>query len=121
MHKAQKLLKQQLHSLTSPLGGDSTSLCLVIFYVHTAGAPVLLSPLLSLARFIRLRDNPSKRKEERDPKKETKKRERWREQEVKDSGEKEFIETYISSLKERGENQHCFNVDIKTLFLHILS
>lgn len=59
-------------------------------------------------RFIRLHDNLSKgRREEKNPKKEKKKK-RWREhrekEEVKDSREKEFIETYISSLKDRGES-----------------
>lgn len=59
-------------------------------------------------RFIRLRDNQSKgRRGEKNPKKEKKKK-RWREhrekEEVKDSREKEFIETYICSLKDRGES-----------------
>lgn len=60
-------------------------------------------------RFIRLYDNTAKRSEEKKKKEEEKKekKRRWREQreeeEVKDSREKEFIETYISSLKDRGE------------------
>lgn len=59
-------------------------------------------------RFIRLRDNlPKGRREEKNSKKEKKKK-RWREnrekEEVKDSREKEFIETYITTLKDRGES-----------------
>lgn len=63
--------------------------------------------LFLLVRFIRLRDNSSRSREEKNPKKGKKKR-KWRERRelegVKDSGEKEFIETYISSLRDRGEN-----------------
>ncbi|XP_025767842.1 leucine-rich repeat-containing protein 2 isoform X1 [Oreochromis niloticus] len=58
-------------------------------------------------KFIRLYDNPASK--EKKKKKEEKKKEgvsrRWREQregeQVKDSGEKEFIEAYISSLQDR--------------------
>ncbi|XP_023256448.1 phosphatidylinositol transfer protein 3-like [Seriola lalandi dorsalis] len=60
-------------------------------------------------KFIRLYDNPAsaekKKKEEEKKKKE--KKQRWREQreeERKDSREKEFIEAYISTLKDRGED-----------------
>lgn len=61
-------------------------------------------------RFIRLYDNPaSKEKKKKEEKKKEGVRRRWREQreaeEVKDSGEKEFIEAYISSLQDRGEFQ----------------
>lgn len=56
-------------------------------------------------RFIRLYDNPASKEK----KKKEGVRRRWREQreaeEVKDSGEKEFIEAYISSLQDRGEFQ----------------
>lgn len=56
----------------------------------------------SPGRFIRLYDNVAERCEGR----KKGKRKRWREQreeEVKDSREKEFIEAYISSLADRGE------------------
>ena len=77
----------------------------------SAGVTSLLSP----ARFIRLYDNPAnaekkkkkKKKKEDEEKKEKNKRRRWREarqEEVKDSREKEFIEAYVSSLQDRGEN-----------------
>ncbi|XP_034396956.1 leucine-rich repeat-containing protein 2 [Cyclopterus lumpus] len=65
-------------------------------------------------KFIRLRDRASaekkkKKEEEKKKKEEEKKRKRWREpreeeeeeEEVKDSREKEFIEAYVSSLKDR--------------------
>lgn len=57
-------------------------------------------------KFIRLYDNPaSKEKKKKEEKKKEGVRRRWREQreaeEVKDSGEKEFIEAYISSLQDR--------------------
>ncbi|KAM6931360.1 LOW QUALITY PROTEIN: leucine-rich repeat-containing protein 2 [Xenentodon cancila] len=60
-------------------------------------------------KFIRLYDNPAseekrkKKREEEKKKKEEEKRRRWREQKevVKDSREKEFLEAYISSLKDR--------------------
>lgn len=56
-------------------------------------------------RFIRLYENTRKKSEEEKEKKGGKSKRRWREsrEEVKDSGEKEFLETYISSLKDRGE------------------
>ncbi|MEQ2214815.1 hypothetical protein XENOCAPTIV_020992, partial [Xenoophorus captivus] len=61
--------------------------------------------------FIRLYDNPSseKRKEKEEKKrKEKEKKMRWTEQkeEVKDSSEKEFMEAYISTLKDRGETMN---------------
>lgn len=51
-----------------------------------------------------------KKKKKEEKKKKVDKKRRWREQreaeEVKkDSGEKEFIEAYISSLQDRGERQ----------------
>ena len=46
-------------------------------------------------RFIRLYENPRKEEEV--------KSKRWREEVVKDSREKEFLESYIRSLKDRGE------------------
>lgn len=53
-------------------------------------------------RFIRLYENTMKKCEEEEE--ERGKKRRWREwREVKDSREKEFMETYISSLKDRGE------------------
>ncbi|XP_027873583.1 leucine-rich repeat-containing protein 2 isoform X3 [Xiphophorus couchianus] len=53
-------------------------------------------------KFIRLYDNPEKRrKKEEEEKKTNEKRRRWREQEVKDGSEKEFMEAYISTLKDR--------------------
>lgn len=53
-------------------------------------------------RFIRLYENTTKKSEEEEE--ERGKKRRWREgREVKDSREKEFMETYISSLKDRGE------------------
>lgn len=52
-------------------------------------------------RFIRLYENTKKKREEEE--KRGKNRSRWREEEVKDSREKEFMETYISSLQDRGE------------------
>ncbi|XP_016522458.1 leucine-rich repeat-containing protein 2-like [Poecilia formosa] len=54
-------------------------------------------------KFIRLYDNPEKRrrKKEEEEKKKKEKRRRWREQEVKDGSEKEFMEAYISTLKDR--------------------
>ncbi|MEQ2279208.1 hypothetical protein AMECASPLE_007085, partial [Ameca splendens] len=64
-------------------------------------------------KFIRLYDNPSsekKRKEKEEEKKrnEKEKKRRWTEQkeEVKDSSEKEFMEAYISTLKDRGETMN---------------
>lgn len=75
-----------------------------------------VTSLLSPVRFIRLYDNPAneekmkkQKKEEEEKKKEENKRRRWREareEEVKDSREKEFIEAYVSSLQDRGETQH---------------
>lgn len=68
---------------------------------------LLLGLILSAVpiRFIRLYDNPTKRSQEKEEEAGKKKeKKRWRgEEDVKDSGEKEFIETYISSLKDRGE------------------
>ncbi|KAM4578040.1 leucine-rich repeat-containing protein 2 [Fundulus diaphanus] len=57
-------------------------------------------------KFIRLYDNPSSqksgKKEEEKKRKGKEKRRRWREQEeVKDSSEKEFMEAYIGTLKDR--------------------
>ncbi|XP_037536059.1 leucine-rich repeat-containing protein 2 [Nematolebias whitei] len=58
-------------------------------------------------KFIRLYDNSSsekkKKKKKEEEKKKKERRRRWREQEeeVKDSREKEFMEAYISSLKDR--------------------
>ncbi|TNN52229.1 hypothetical protein EYF80_037585 [Liparis tanakae] len=57
----------------------------------------------SSVRFIRLHDRASAEKKK---KKKENKRKRWRgpreeEEEVKDSREKEFIEAYVSSLKDR--------------------
>ncbi|KAK1892635.1 Leucine-rich repeat-containing protein 2 [Dissostichus eleginoides] len=66
-------------------------------------------------KFIRLCDNRAtakKKKKEEEEKKKEKKKNRWREpreEEVKkDSGEKEFIELYIDSLKDRGERKDAF-------------
>uniref|UniRef100_A0A3B3YCH9 Leucine rich repeat containing 2 n=1 Tax=Poecilia mexicana TaxID=48701 RepID=A0A3B3YCH9_9TELE len=58
-------------------------------------------------KFIRLYDNPEKRrrKKEEEEKKKKEKRRRWREQEVKDGSEKEFMEAYISTLKDRGQSK----------------
>lgn len=53
-------------------------------------------------RFIRLCENATKKCVEEEE--ERGKKRRWREwREVKDSGEKEFMENYISSLEDRGE------------------
>ncbi|KAM9360864.1 leucine-rich repeat-containing protein 2 isoform 1-T2 [Symphorus nematophorus] len=61
-------------------------------------------------KFIRLYDNPAneakkKKEEEKKKKKEKNKKKRWREpreeEQVKDGGEKEFIEAYVESLKDR--------------------
>lgn len=57
-------------------------------------------------RFIRLYENTRKKSEEKEEKERGKSKRRWREsrEEVaKDSRDKEFLETYISSLKDRGE------------------
>lgn len=58
-------------------------------------------------RFIRLYENTRKKSEEEEEEKERgKSKRRWRElreEVVKDSREKEFLETYISSLQDRGE------------------
>lgn len=57
-------------------------------------------------RFIRLYENTMKKCEEEEE--ERGKKRRWREwREVKDSREKEFMETYISSLKDRGAFRHA--------------
>lgn len=56
-------------------------------------------------RFIRLYENTRKKSEEEEEERGKSKR-RWREpreEVVKDSREKEFLETYISSLQDRGE------------------
>ncbi|XP_017288626.1 leucine-rich repeat-containing protein 2 [Kryptolebias marmoratus] len=57
-------------------------------------------------KFIRLYDNTfseKRKKKQEEQKKKQEKRRRWREQkeEVKDSGEKEFMEAYLGSLKDR--------------------
>ncbi|XP_028312485.1 leucine-rich repeat-containing protein 2 [Gouania willdenowi] len=53
-------------------------------------------------KFIRLLDNPSSRTTERKKEEEKEKERRWRTAEqLKDSREKEFMEAYISSLKDR--------------------
>ena len=50
-------------------------------------------------------DNPTKIQDEEDEEKSE------REEEVKDSGEKEFLEAYIHSLKDRGDkHQRHFNI-----------
>lgn len=51
-------------------------------------------------------EEKKKKKKEEEEKKKKEKWRRWREQreeEVKDGSEKEFIEAYVSSLKDRGE------------------
>lgn len=60
-------------------------------------------------RFIRLYDNLStERKKKEEEEKKRNKRRRWQErrpEEVKDSREKEFMEAYVSTLKDRGETE----------------
>lgn len=62
-------------------------------------------------RFIQLYDNltSAERKKKEEEKKKKNKRRRWqerRQEEVKkDSREKEFIEAYVSTLKDRGETE----------------
>lgn len=52
-------------------------------------------------------DNPTKIQDEEDEEKSE------REEEVKDSGEKEFLEAYIHSLKDRGDkHQRHFNITV---------
>ena len=77
-----------------------------------------VTSLLSPVRFIRLYDNPAneeKMKKKKKKEEEENKRRRWREareEEVKDSREKEFIEAYVSSLQDRGETPTLLTVCI---------
>lgn len=69
-------------------------------------------------RFVRLCDNALKKKKKEEKKKKEKTRKwRWRtpeeQQEVKDGREKEFIEAYVNTLKDRGETEEKKEIILK--------